>query len=145
MSEKKKIAGQYLALIVAIVLLGQFSLPETALRAVRDSAFQNMAAVATGLGAAVQPNEYNSLAQQLEQKKGELTDRERALLAREEAFGKEYADTVAARDRYALYALSGIVLILIFLLLLNFYLDIKRGKSLAARPLAHQGELTTRL
>lgn len=140
---KGKVFLQYVSLVAILVFVTQFVPNGLSAQKVQDFAYANAAAV-IGMGATIQPNEFNSLAQSLEQKQTELTEREKSLIAREEALGREYRETIASNNRLTLMVIGGVTLILITLILLNFYLDWKRGIS-AAHPKPHEGELQTRL
>lgn len=107
----------------------------------------NNEASVIGVGAAVVPNEYNILAEELKRKEAELAEREAALRA-------GTANTpLATRERDPLLVVSVAAAIILFaLLLLNFYLDWRRERR--QRPEArvfaghvgiHEGELQTRL
>lgn len=110
------------------------------------NAYENVASVSS-MSASVPPSEYSYLAMQFAQKEGELTSREQALLAREQAFGAEYQKAIDANKRLTLYVLGGVTALLLLLILLNFYLDLQRGKSETKKEVNHdhRGEFTTRL
>ena len=80
---------------------------------------------AIGATVSVEPNPYNTLAEQLKNKEGQLSLRERALEESERAIGSrsQKADTLL---QYLLAA-SGMLL---FLILLNFYFDWRRTTRL---------------
>lgn len=140
---KRRLLAQYMSLVALLVLATQIAPSGFSAQKLQDFAYANAAAV-IGIGAAIAPNEYNTLAQSLEQKQTELTEREKELIAREEALGREYRETIAANNRATLLVVGGVSLVLILLILLNFYLDMKRGAS-RALPKPHEGELQTRL
>ena len=110
------------------------------------NAYENVASVAS-MSAAVPPSEYSNLAMQFAQKEGELTSREQALLAREQAFGAQYQEAIDANKRLTLYVVGGVTALLLLLIFLNFYLDLQRGKSETQKEMSHDhsGEFTTRL
>lgn len=97
-----------------------------------------------GVGAAVPPNEYNILAEELKRKEAELREREAAL--------RSAPGVLPARERDPLLAVSVAATIILFVLLvLNFYLDWRRGRDegpagvFLSRVGTHAGELQTRL
>lgn len=96
-----------------------------------------------GVGAAVPPNEYNVLAEELRRKEAELAEREAALR------GETRPDASDERKHDPLLAISlAATLILFALLLLNFYLDWRRERMTKMFPPhfgIHAGELQTRL
>ncbi len=134
---------RYSAFAIVLVSVIQFAPLGNSAKHIQDFTYENMASV-IGIGAAIPDNEFNSLAQALEQKQTELTEREKSLIAREEALGREYRETIAANNKLTLIVLGIVSLVLILLVLFNFYLDWKRGVS-ASHPSPHEGELQTRL
>ncbi len=104
-------------LFVATFLFGYaiFSAsPATLVRNAQDS----LAAV--GVSAAISPNPYNSVAQQLVDKEARL-NREQADLAAQQRIAAS-----APSSKYAFYSLC--VSVLLFILVgINFYFDIRRG------------------
>ena len=78
-----------------------------------------------GVMVGVEPNPYNSIAQQLEEKEKELTQYEEELKNREETINTE---TVSINQQ-TLYLIIGVAGILFVLLGTNFYLDWKRRKN----------------
>ena len=129
---------QYASLFLFAVILGQivFSgfipIKNLAIRAT-----ENIAGI-IGVAGTVAPNEYNQLATQFEQKDKDLAQRELAISTREQAL-------FSGNDRITLYVLFGMTGFLLILLLLNFYLDWKRGKLIEMATTSHHDELTTRL
>lgn len=75
-------------------------------------------AAAVGVSVGVEPNPYNSLAEQLNQKEEALTLREKRLREAENA----QAATTQRKDRTLQYLL-GLTSFLVFLIILNFVLD----------------------
>lgn len=78
---------------------------------------------AIGMSISVPENPINKLALELKEKEAGLNDREKELNDRE----KELARTGALNDNMYLFMGGGIV-ILFFLVLMNFYLDYRRRK-----------------
>lgn len=83
-----------------------------------------VASATVGASAAVEPNEYNTLAQQLGEKQNELSLRERELIARENELTKKNAGPATLMPLISFI----ISLVLAFLIALNFYMDWRRGK-----------------
>lgn len=83
---------------------------------------QNLAQT-IGVSAAVPENEYNSLAQQLAAKDAELAQREKVLLDREEGTSGNQISSVAV------WLMAGSSLILLLLILLNYYTDWRRAQT----------------
>ena len=80
-----------------------------------------------GVGAGVEPNEFNTLARQVEEKERELDAREKEIIVREREVERvEYVETT---DRGALVYTTIIGLILLALILLNFLMDIRRNRN----------------
>ena len=77
-----------------------------------------------GVAGRVAPNEVNIFAQELEERQKELDEREQELLAREQGLFVE--DRGIAIDGTMLMATVG--LLLLVLILLNFFLDWRRGR-----------------
>ena len=119
---------RYATLILAIVIFGQIELPHVSLSHVAALAYQNLASIAS-INAGVAPNEYNTLAEQFSEKDKQLTDREKELIAREKALDEKYQAEIAANRRTTLYTIGGATLVLILLILANFYFDIKREEE----------------
>lgn len=76
-----------------------------------------------GMYASIEPNDYNLLAQQLNKRSQELDAREAAL---EEKELSTSSNTNTQSDRKAIVYITSIGTLLLALVLLNFYLDIKR-------------------
>ena len=122
---KKKVTMQYLALVFAVVLTTEIASGDIPLKSFALSAYQNLASVAS-LSAAIEQTPVNSLAQQFDQKGKELTAREAQLLVREQALDAKYQESIDSNRRLTLYVLGGITLLLLLLIFMNFYYDIKR-------------------
>lgn len=141
-----KAALQSFVLVGALMTVLYIAQGGTPLGVMAKNAYENIASVSS-MSAAVPPSEYSYLAMQFAQKEGELTEREQALLAREQAFGAQYQEAMDANKRLTLLVLGGITLLLLSLILANFYFDAQRGKNdLEPRAVhEHSGEFTTRL
>jgi flagellar biogenesis protein FliO len=105
-----------------------------------------------GMSVGVPQNETNKLAQDLETKSVQLSEREKAIDAREREFRAIVVDENARQMRLTILLISGATLFLITLIGLNFYLDRKRGEGLGRITMnkrndthAHAGEFTTKL
>ena len=92
---------RYATLIVAIIVFGQIEMPHVSLSKMASAAYQNLANV-SAINASIQPNEYNTLAQQFSDKDRELTAREQELIARERALDAKYQLELAATKRTTL-------------------------------------------
>ena len=125
---KKKVTMQYLALVFAVVLTTEIASGGIPLKSFALSAYQNLASVAS-LSAAIEQNPVNTLAQQFDQKGKELTAREAQLLLREQELGAKYQESIESNRRLTLYVLGGITLLLLLLIFMNFYYDIKREEE----------------
>jgi hypothetical protein len=143
---RTKAAFQSFVLTTAFVTMLYLAQDGTPFGVMAKNAYENVAGVAS-MSAAVPPTEYSYLALQFAQKEDELTTREQALLAREQAFGAQYQKTIDANKRLTLSVLGGVTLLLLALILINFYLDMQRRKSETKREVSrgHSGEFTTRL
>jgi|GEM_PF-3866669 len=158
----RKIATQYLTIIVALVLVGQVPVLSLPLTQFGAYATQQMAGV-VGMSVGVPQNESNKLAQDLAQKSEELTEREKAIDAREREIRLVVAEENAKYTKFILSVIIGITVLLTVLIILNFYLDKLRGEQLARSersdvesvttsephtktgPHAHEGEFQTRI
>ncbi len=140
---KRKTRFQYAAIIVAVMLVSQLSLHDLSLKKIAVNAYRNIASVAS-FSASVQPNEYNVLATEFDQKDRELTAREQDLVKREQALGEQYQQAIDANNRLTLYVIGGVTLFLLLLISLNFYFDVKREEEHEA-VLPHQEDLSVRL
>ena len=119
---------RYTTLIVAILIFGQIELPHVSLKEMASATYQNLANVAS-INAGVQPNEYNTLAQQFSEKDQQLSAREQELIQREKALDAKYQAEIAATKRTTLLTVGGATLVLVLLILANFYFDIKREEE----------------
>ena len=110
------------------------------------AAYENLANIST-LSVSVPPNPESTLALQLMQREGDLSARESALVEREKEFGAKYEDEIAHNKRLTLFVMGGVSVLLLILILLNFFLDMKRGQTEEAEKqhADHRGEFTTRL
>lgn len=81
-----------------------------------------------GITASVAPNEVNLLAQQLQERQGELDARERALVAQENALAERLRKEVANEYLWVITLLVISILLLLGLVGINFYLDATRAK-----------------
>jgi predicted PurR-regulated permease PerM len=77
---------------------------------------------AIGASAGVLPNEYNTLAQALLQKETEVKQKEDALAAREAEIMRQGSE----KNTTLVFAVLSVGILLLFLILFNFYLDWKR-------------------
>jgi len=78
-----------------------------------------------GVSMSVSENPFNTLAQQLEEKEAQLQEKEEALEQREASSGSR---DFSEEGRIILWLISGLLIILFILILLNFYFDYKRTK-----------------
>jgi hypothetical protein len=141
-----KVTFQYIFLVAAIVVAGNFAASDISLKKLTSVAYENLASVATlSVGVPVTPE--NTLALQFAQRDGELTAREAQLLERERSLGVKYDEAIAHNKRLTLSVLGSVTFLLLLLILLNFYLDLKRNEEDRgeSRPADHHGEFTTRL
>lgn len=125
---KNNVSVRYGAIIFGVVLVGQIGMQHTSLGSLAVAAYQNLATVAS-MSAAVLPNEYNSLAVQLDQKDKELTDREQELLRQEAVLDAKIEEATAANKRLTIIVLGSVTALLLILIFLNFYFDVKREES----------------
>ena len=77
-----------------------------------------------GIYAGVEPNEYNLLAQQLEEKRKELDARENQIAQQEELIKESVVS-----DKASIVYATAIGFLLLVLVILNFYLDWKRNRN----------------
>jgi hypothetical protein len=137
---------QYIFLVAAIVGAGHFASSGVSVDRFTNAAYENLASIATlSVGVPVTPE--NTLALQFAQRDGELTAREAQLLERERSLGVKYDEAIAHNKRLTLSVLGSVTFLLLLLILLNFYLDLKRNEEDRgeSRPADHHGEFTTRL
>ena len=119
---------RHATLILAIVLVGQLGFQHVSFSTLALRAFDNLASVSSAT-ASITPNEYNTLAEQFSEKDKQLTGREQELLAREKALDEKYQAEIAATRRTTLFTILGATLVLVLLILANFYFDIKREEE----------------
>lgn len=131
---------RYATLIIAIMIFGQTQISYAQFSRIASLAYQNLANVAS-MNATITPNPYNTLAQQFEQKDRELTLREQELIAREKMLDAKYQEEIASSRRTMLFTIGGVTLILILLILANFYFDIKREEERERLLKAKQNDL----
>lgn len=147
---KRKIAFQYTALIVGVVLVSQLGIHNISFGKLATNAYENLANVAS-MSASIPPNDFSVLAAQFSQKENELTQREQDLLAREASLDAKYQEQIAANKRLTLYVLGGMTMLLIMLIFLNFYFDIKREEAREKEAggghgtMPHDAKFTTQL
>jgi hypothetical protein len=79
---------------------------------------------AVGMSVAVPDNPFNKLAAQLKEKENDLNTRERALLLRERDLS-----IVDKTQNRIIYVIGAGVLILLFLIVTNFFLDYRRRRN----------------
>ena len=77
-----------------------------------------------GVSVGVEPTEWSQVAQEVEEKQKELEARELAIVEKEQ----ELALDGALSSRYLEYYITAMAFILLLLVLLNFYLDYRRGR-----------------
>ena len=137
---KRKIAFQYSALIAGVVLVSQLGLHDISFGKLATNAYENLANVAS-MSASIPQNDFNILATEFSKKENELTQREQDLLAREAGLDAKYQEQIAANKRLTLYVLGGMTLLLVMLIFLNFYFDIKREEAREREEGADRGSL----
>ena len=76
---------------------------------------------AIGMKTSVPENPVNKLALELKTREADLDAREQDILSRE-------VEIYKTQEQYLLYGIAGGILVLFVLILLNFYLDIRRRK-----------------
>lgn len=122
MSDRRRTAITFtLAIAVGLLLVALMNASPDIIARRSLEMFSN-AVVGISLGVAENP--YNSLAQQIAEREGELTEREIELIASEQAL-KEREDRIAWKATLAVYSI-GASFILFILVALNFYRDWKR-------------------
>ncbi len=142
---KKRTAFRYAAFVTALAVVAALQSPGMPDDGLKKLVYQNIASV-IGVTAGVSSNQYSLLAQQLAQKDLEISSRERELMEREQALNEQYQSAIFRSQNGVFYAISGAALVLLLLILLNFYLDYVREKREEHVPhKAHLGELQTRL
>jgi hypothetical protein len=85
--------------------------------------FTRQLGAAIGASAGVLPNEYNTLAQALLKKEAEVNQKEAALSEREAAVLRQGRE----KDTTLVFIVLSVGVLLLFLILLNFYLDWRRN------------------
>lgn len=133
---KRKIAFQYTAIIAGVILVTQLGVHDISFGKLATNAYENLANVAS-MSATIPPNDFNVLATQFTNKENELTQREQDLLAREVGLDAKYQEQIAANKRLTLYVLGGMTSLLILLIFLNFYFDIKREEAREKAAMEH--------
>ena len=136
---KSRVAMQYGALVAAVVIVAQLGLGDISYKQIAISAYQNLANVSS-ISVGVPPTEINLLAQQFDQKQKELTAREEALLEREKDLDEKYQESIEANRRLTLYVLSGVTILLLLLIFMNFYYDVKREEERERLLRAQRGD-----
>lgn len=102
-------------LFVALSLYGNVSLG--------TKEFAREMGAAVGASASVPPNEYNTLAQALLKKEAEVNQKEAALAVRE----AEVLQQGNGKDTTLVFLVLFVGILLLILILINFYLDWKRS------------------
>lgn len=133
---------RYATLIIAIIVFGQTQISSAQFSHLATLAYQNLANISS-MNATITPNPYNTLAQQFEAKDRELTAREQELIAREKALDAKYQEEIASSRRATLYTIAGVAVILILLIIANFYFDIKREEERERALLAKERDNST--
>lgn len=111
-----------LGILVLAGLLFLYSILTVNVVVVAQSAQHMVASAVVGTSAAVPPNPYNTLDQQLLEKQTRLNAREAALYARENSDGE-----LSSRDVWGVYSfvMSAVLVVLVGV---NFYFDLRRGR-----------------
>jgi hypothetical protein len=117
---KTTIIALELACIVSLVALSGFGVSSLG-----PIGFVRQMGFAIGMTAGVPKNEFNKLAQELQQKDAAITEREKALAEKEAIILREQGANSARLSALVI----GIGFILLVLILLNFYLDAKRKRA----------------
>lgn len=89
-----------------------------------------------GMQTTVPENEYNRLAQALTDKERTLNERESALAAREAVLARQVAEDVRRENLRTLLLLAGAILILFFMVGVNFFFDMRRARK--DNPAGHE-------
>lgn len=110
-----------LFLVIAISLVLQVGFDTNLTLVSRYFAAQVGSAI--GVSASVPANPFNTLEQQLRERELALIDKEQALKQKEEQLNE-------GQNRTAIYSSVAIGAVLLFLILLNFYLDRRRRNSI---------------
>lgn len=104
-------------IVVVFVFIGVF---HTLFGTLAKIEFQNVVAQAIGISTSVLPNEFNSIAQKIGEQQRILESRELALLEREAALERSFG---GGDSRALVLFVLGFVLLLLALILTNYYLD----------------------
>lgn len=117
--------------VVAGILAVQLLDPDLDLGGLREEFSRNMAAV-SAITTSVPRNEVNVLAQALDDERAKLDVRAVELDQREAALALRVAEEVRRENRKTLFAILGTALLLLILILLNFYFDLRRDPHASA-------------
>lgn len=111
-----------LGILVLAGLLFLYSLLTVNVSVVAQSAQYMVASAIVGTSAAVPPNPYNTLDQQLLEKQTRLNEREAALAVRENS-----SNTLSSQDLWGVYSfvMSAVLVVIVGI---NFYFDLRRGR-----------------
>ncbi|MBP9669338.1 MAG: hypothetical protein KBE09_03545 [Candidatus Pacebacteria bacterium] len=123
----KRVHARYLGVFMALAMM-TYALSMASPQALVSTAGQLLANATVGMQAGVLPNQYNALAQALSEKEAELAAREQQLSGVEVRRGMFSTNTMAV-------ASFGVSVLLLVLVGLNFYFDVRRARraSLASR------------
>lgn len=124
---KKGKKQMYMPTLVLAAALFLYAASMGAPRILVSRASTMLGSAVIGATASVEPNPYNTLAQQLVTKQDELSVREKELALRE---GQQFANTSSNLPLYSLMA----SLALTFLVTLNFYFDWRRSNARPSAP-----------
>jgi hypothetical protein len=109
-----------LACLISLIALSGYSISSLG-----PTGFAKQMGLAIGMTAGVKENGYNTLARELKEKDAEITARETALAEKEAAILRSQGESNARMS----FLILGIGLLLLSLILLNFYLDTKRRRE----------------
>ncbi|MAF79583.1 hypothetical protein CL629_00690 [bacterium] len=115
MRKKTKLLTAFLG--VLIIMMGTHIILRTNPKLLKNSLLGQV-----GVMVGVEPNPYNSIAQQLDEKEKELVQKEEELKIREETLNTEAVNI----NEQLLYLIIGVAGVLFVLLGTNFYLDWRR-------------------
>ena len=124
---KKGKKQMYMPTLVLAAALFLYAASMGAPRILVSRANAMLGSAVIGATASVEPNPYNTLAQQLVTKQDELSVREKELSLRE---GQQLANSNSNLPLYSLIA----SLVLTFLVALNFYFDWRRSRARPSAP-----------
>lgn len=142
---KEKRRLRYGVIVLMLLSVAMLEVNERTFSRASVSAYEHLANVAA-MSASVEQNPYNTLAMELSAKEGELLAREEELREREALLERKIDDAARSNKQLTLFVLSGVTLLLLLLIFLNFYFDIKREESREhAEAEDKEGDLTTRL